>query len=218
MDHQKHYLICCGVLKKEIERLIADDCLIVEPLYLDVGLHVNPDELKKQLVQAIDRCSEDDSRAIIVVYGDLCHPNMKEIVGNYSNVTKVDALNCIDCLLGGHGKLRDIDPNWDYFYLSPGWMPSSLRKSPTFNSFFNSYNDEQKKAMLCKLKGIIIFDTMDDLDGLKAEIEEFTSDVGLPIISIKTVGLEGLKGLITEAIQNHRGRPTSLDKNSKLNT
>ena len=50
MDHQKPYLVCCGVLKKEIARLIADDCLAVEPLYLDVGLHVNPDELKKQLI------------------------------------------------------------------------------------------------------------------------------------------------------------------------
>jgi len=211
MDHQKHYLICCGVLKKEIERLIADDCLPVEPFYLDVGLHVNPAELKKQLIQAIEKYSKDVSRAIIVVYGDLCHPNMKEIMGNYSNVTKVDALNCIDCLLGGHGKLLDIDPNWDYFYLSPGWMPSSLRESPIFNSFFNSFNDEQKKAMLCKLKGVIIFDTLGDLDGFRGEIEELTNFVGLPIVSTKTIGLEGLKGLITEAIQNHPGRPKGED-------
>ena len=205
MNYQKPWLICCGVLKKEIERLIADDCLPVEPLYLDVGLHVDPEELKKQLIQAIEKCSEDSSRAISIVYGDLCHPNMKEIVGNYSNVTKVDALNCIDCLLGGHGKLCDIDPNWDYFYLSPGWMPSNLRESPAFNSFFNSFSDEQKKAMLCKLKGIIIFDTIDDLDDFRGEMEELASSVGLPIVSTKTVGLEGLRGVITEALQKNTG-------------
>jgi hypothetical protein len=111
MDYHKPYLVCCGVLKKEVERLIANGYLSVEPLYLDVGLHVNPDELKKQLVKAIDKCSADVSRAIIVVFGDLCNPNMKEIVGSYSNVVKVDALNCIDCLLGGHGRLRGVDPN-----------------------------------------------------------------------------------------------------------
>jgi hypothetical protein len=203
MDYNKPYLICCGVLKKEIERLIADGRLLLEPVYMDAGLHVDPEELKKQLVKTIDKCSADGSRAIIVVYGDLCHPNMKEIVGNYDNVTKVDALNCIDCLLGGHGRLCSIDPNWEYFYLSPGWLPSSLRESPKFNSFFNSYSDEQKKAMISKMKGVIIFDTLGDLDSLKAEIEEFTGDVRLPVISIKTVGLDGLRDVVTEAIQNH---------------
>ena len=202
MDIKKPYLICCGVLKKEIERLITDDFLPVEPLYLDVGLHINPDELKKQLIQAIENCSEDGSRAIIVVYGDLCHPNMKEILGSYSKVVKVDALNCIDCLLGGHGKLLDIDPNWEYFYLSPGWMPTSLRESPVFNSFLNSFDDEQKKAVLSKLKGIIAFDTLEDIGGFRGEVEELATDVGLPITSIKTIGLEGLKGLINETIQD----------------
>lgn len=201
MDYQKPRLICCGVLRKEIEHLIADGLLTVEPLYLDVGLHVDPDKLKKQLVQTIEKCSEDDSRAIIVVYGDLCHPNMKEIMSNYSNVVKVDALNCIDCLLGGHGKLCDIDPNWEYFYLSPGWMPSYLRKSPSFDSFFNSFSDEQKKAMLCKLNGIIIFDTLGNLDEFKDEAEELASSVGLPIISTKPVGLEGLRSILSEAIK-----------------
>lgn len=106
MNNQKPYLICCGVLRKEIEQLIADDCLSVNPLYLDVGLHVNPDELQKQLTQIIEKCKQEGSTSIIVVYGDLCHPNMKEILGSYSNTTKVDALNCIDCLLGGHSKLK----------------------------------------------------------------------------------------------------------------
>jgi hypothetical protein len=136
---------------------------------------------------------------------------MKQLIGNYDNVTKVDALNCIDCLLGGHGRLRGVDPNWEYLYLSPGWPPSSLRESPKFNSFFNSYSDEQKKAMISKnegshylrYEGAIIFDTLGDLDSLKAEIEQFTGDVKLPVISIKTVGLDGLKDVVAEAIQRN---------------
>jgi len=34
---------------------------------------------------------------------------MQALMNEFSTV-KVDALNCIDCLLGGHGKVLDIAP------------------------------------------------------------------------------------------------------------
>ena len=34
----------------------------------------------------------------------------------------VDGLNCIDCLLGGNGKLLDIDPDRRFFFLTPGFL------------------------------------------------------------------------------------------------
>ncbi len=55
--------------------------------------------------------------------------------------------------------------------------------------------------MYSGLKGIMAFDTLGDPDGFRGELEEFASHVGLPIASTRKVGLEGLKGLITEAIQ-----------------
>ena len=195
----KPYLICCGVLQQEMERLIAGGYLSVEPVYLDVGLHAEPEKLKEQLVKAIDRCSADGPRPIIVVYGDLCYPGMKQLIGNYANVTKVDALNCIDCLLGGHGQLCSIDPNWEYFYLSPGWLPSSLKASPVFRSLFDNFSD-QHKAMLGNMKGIIVFDTLDDPDGFRAEVEEFAGTIGLPVTRLETIGLEGLKSVVSEAM------------------
>ena len=77
MDYQRPCLICCGILKKEIEKLIEDSQLPVEPFFLEAGLHVDYGELGKQLKQAIKECSKDSSRGIIVVYGDLCHLQMK---------------------------------------------------------------------------------------------------------------------------------------------
>jgi len=49
MDYQKPYLVCCGILRKEIEKLIEDGQLPVEPFFLEAGLHVNPDELEEQV-------------------------------------------------------------------------------------------------------------------------------------------------------------------------
>jgi len=200
MDYQRPYLICCGILKKEIEKLIEDSQLPVEPFFLEAGLHVNPDELEEQLTQAIEECSKDSSRGIIVVYGDLCHLQMKEIIGKYDNVVKVDALNCIDCLLGGHGKLSEVDPNYDYFYLSPGWMPSNLKANPRFSPIFYGPSPEEIKQQFSKIKGILLFDSLEDLDESKNEIEEFSNHTGLPILGKKLAGLDRLKDFILETI------------------
>ncbi len=174
MDYQRPYLVSCGILKKEVEKLIEYSRLPVEPFFLETSLHIDPDELEKQLTQAIEGCSKDSSRGIIVVYGDLCHPKMKEIIGDYGNVVRVDALNCIDCLLGGHGKLLEIDPNYDYFYLSPGWMPSSLKENPRFKPMFDRLSSGEGRQRFSKLKGILLFDSLENLDEFKDEIEEFS--------------------------------------------
>ena len=201
MDYQRPYLICCGILQKEVEKLIEDGKLPVEPFFLEAGLHTDYSELGKQLKQAIKGCSKGSSRGIIVVYGDLCHPKMKEIIRHYDNVVKVDALNCIDCLLGGHGKLLDIDPNYDYFYLSPGWVPSNLKTNPLFSSIFYGTSAEEIRQQFSKIKGILFFDSLEDLDKFKNEIEEFSNYTGLPILGKKVVGLERFKDLILETMR-----------------
>jgi len=208
MEYQKPYLICCGILKKEIEKLIEDSQLPVEPVFLEAGLHINPDELEEKLKQAIERYSKDSSRGIIVVYGDLCHPRMKEIIGKHDNVVKVDALNCIDCLLGGHGKLSEVDPNYDYFYLSPGWMPSNLKANPRFCPIFYEPSPEEIKQQFSKIKGILLFDSLKDLDEFKDEIEEFSSHTGLPVLDKKVTGLDRLKDFILETIKRLKNART----------
>jgi hypothetical protein len=136
----------------------------------------------------------------VVVYGDLCHPRIKKIVGKYSNSTKVDALNCIDCLLGGHGKLLQVDPNSDHFYLSPGWMSSNLKKNIRFRQVFD-WSQKEMKNLFANLKGVIILDSLENLHEFKNDIEEFSSNTGLPVKSKKAVGIHGLEIAILEALK-----------------
>jgi len=194
------YLISCGILKKEIEKLIELGSLHVKPCFLGAGLHTDYDELERELTQAIEEFSKDKSRGIVVVYGDVCHPNMISMIRRYSDVVKVDALNCIDCLLGGHGRLLKIDSSHDYFYLSPGWLPSNLKTITPFKSFFE-WGKEEAKKRFSKLKGIILFDPLGDLNEFKDEIKEFSNYTGLPVLDNKVVGLDGLKDVIFEAIK-----------------
>jgi len=44
---------------------------------------------------------------------------MKKLAEEYG-IVKVDALNCIDCQLGGKGAFLEADPQHDLLFLSPG--------------------------------------------------------------------------------------------------
>ena len=192
-------LISCGILEREINRLMDCVSLRVEPHFLEASLHVDYDMLKRELTRAIEECSGDMSREIVVVYGDLCHPDMEDIIGKYGNVVKVDALNCIDCLLGGHGRLLEIDPNHEYFYLSPGWIPSNLKMDALFNRFFERDTNEVKK-LFSGLEGIILLDSLGDLNEFEDEINKFSRHTGLPVLKKIIVGIDGLQDGILEAL------------------
>ncbi len=191
-------LISCGILQQEIRKLIEEKRLDVEPVFLDAGLHVVYAELEKALTSALEKHSEHAPNGIIVVYGDMCHHGIKRIVKKYGNTVKVDALNCIDCLLGGHQKLLEADPDCSHFYLSPGWMPSNLKKSKHFRGIFD-WDMEGIKEQFEHLEGVIIIDSLGNLDELKGDIQEFCVNTGLQVKETKAAGLNGLKTVIDEA-------------------
>ncbi|MCW4016200.1 MAG: DUF1638 domain-containing protein [Candidatus Bathyarchaeota archaeon] len=187
-------------MRKEIEKLIEQKQLDVDVHFLDAGLHVVYAELEKEIVSALKKAKDHAENGIVVVYGDMCHPRIKKIVKQYRNAVKVDALNCIDCLLGGHKNLLQADPKCSYFYLSPGWMPSNLKQTEYFREIFD-WNLEGIKEQFEHLNGLIIIDSLDNLNELKSDIEEFSENTGLAVKETKTVGLDGLKSVIDEAIK-----------------
>ena len=115
---------------------------------------------------------------------------MKELVNDYG-IVKVDAINCIDCLFGGKGELLQTDPEHKYLFLSPEWI-----------NFWNKFEQsgENLKERNAMLEGIVLLDTLGDLDDYGDEIQKISSATGLPILEKKKVGLQGLQNVIEEAI------------------
>ena len=195
-------------MQKEIEKLLEEKRLDVDVVFLDAGLHAVYADLEKALTSALEKHADNAQDGIIVVYGDMCHYNIKRIIKNCRNTVKVDALNCIDCLLGGHQKLLELDPNGNHFYLSPGWMPSNLKKIKNFREIFDWDIEDIKEQFEC-LSGVIIIDSLDNLDELESDITEFCVNSGLQVKETKTVGLEGLKAVIDEAAKKLQNKNQS---------
>ncbi|MEJ2281427.1 MAG: DUF1638 domain-containing protein [Candidatus Bathyarchaeota archaeon] len=193
----KPYLICCSALKDEIEKLsLIEDYNIV---FLGMTLHSDCDHLEQKLRKVITKCAEKSFSKVTLVYGDYClGPNdkMKKLARKY-NARKVDALNCIDCLLGGNGNYLKLDPESKMIFLSPGWIKY-------FDYYLKSTSKEAQEffiSLFGGLEGIILLDTLGNLKDYEDKIKNFVDITGLEILKTTKIDTRNLKNLIMRALK-----------------
>ena len=198
-DKPKPCLVSCSVLKNEIEKLVQKGEIDAELVFVSKYFHVDYVELEKNLRRVLEKTVERFPGNVILVYGDFClgmDNEMEKITREYGLV-KVDAVNCIDCQLGGKGKFLEADPDHDLLFLSSGMtdffshMRDLMRKQ--------NLGEESLKMMFNGLRGIILLDTLGDPEKLKHDVQKL--DTGLLILETRRVGIENVKNVIQEAIE-----------------
>lgn len=194
-------LVSCSVLKEEIQQIVKQGDLDAELVFVSKYFHVDYELLQKNLEKVVEKARSRFPGKVILVYGDLClglSNEMQAFTGKHE-ITKVDALNCIDCQLGGKGKFLDADPNHDLMFLGPGMI-----------EFFKHFKEKMKKEnideelftkLFTGIKGIVIIDTLGEAKKIREEIEKLNTN--LAILETKEIGLENLKQVIQEAIERN---------------
>jgi hypothetical protein len=157
--------------------------------------------LEKNLREVLKRTLPRFSGRVILVYGDLClgtNNEMKELAEEYG-VIKVDAVSCIDCLLGGKGKFFEADPTHKLLLLDPGMID--------FFKYFKKkarqegVDEDALRQFFSGLKGIMLLDTLGEAEKNIEEIAKL--NFGLPVLETKKIGLDNLKLVISEAIERN---------------
>jgi len=196
-------MIACGILQKEIDRLLELGEIDVEVHYLSKSLHTDYSRLQEALSGALIKRLPKAPGGIVVVYGDVClgfNGEMQALVEKHG-VVKVDGLNCIDCLLGGKGRLLEIDPEHKMLFLNSGFI-----------HFMDKIWDRPREEILNMfnmLDGIVLVDALGDLDMYRDRIDTISEKTGLPILERKNVGLNGLKAVVQDALK--RGGPCRIN-------
>jgi len=206
-EKTKPCLVSCSVLKEELEKLVKQGDLDADLVFVSKYFHVDYEVLERNLRKVVEKSLSRFPGGIILVYGDLClGPNdeMKKLTEEYG-VVKVDALNCVDCLLGGKGKVSEADPDHDLLFLYPGMI-----------GFFSHFKEKAKQEnvdeeafnkLFSGVKGIALLDTLGEPDKSKAEIEKLHT--GLKVLETKAIGLEKLKQLLLEVIERNKQKNRS---------
>jgi hypothetical protein len=151
----------------------------------------------------IERALKSHPGNVILVYGDLClgmDNEMRKLAEEYG-IVKIDALNCIDCQLGGKGEFLKADPNHDLLFLSPGMTDFFSHARDTMRK--EGMDEASLKQFFSGLRGIIILDTLGNDDKLKLEIAKL--DTGLEIVETWRLGCGKVKNVIQEAIRRNSG-------------
>lgn len=172
--------------------MISRGDIIVQPVFLNKYLHMDYEKLHDALKASLRKHGE---RKPVVIYGDAClgfKGEMKALM-NECDAVKVDALNCIDCLLGGHGKLLEMDPDHRLFFVTPAFLK--------FSETLITGTKEENHRRFNMLKGIMILDSLDDMARHWNRIEHFSDQTGLPVLEHLKVGLAGVKTIVEEALQ-----------------
>lgn len=200
----KPCLVSCSILKEELEKLVKQGDLDVDLVFVSKYFHVDYEVLEKNLRKVVEKSLSRSPGGIILVYGDLClGPNdeMKKLTEEYGLV-KVDALNCVDCLLGGKGKVLEADPDHDLLFLFQGMIG--------FFSHFKekaqqeNIDEETFNKLLSGLKGIALLDALGEPQKNKEEIEKLHT--GLKVLETEAIGLNHLKQLLLEVVERSKQR------------
>jgi len=101
--------------------------------YTTPGLHENPRELEKQLVQRVEKAKEKAQKVIVVYGGKFCYVNgnqptrtMKAIIQELGpEVGRVNASHCVDMLAGEAEReqiAREMAGEEKVWWMTPGWI------------------------------------------------------------------------------------------------
>jgi hypothetical protein len=196
-------LVSCSVLREELEKLVKQGGLDAELVFVSKFFHVDYAELENNLRKVLEHTLKRFNGQVILVYGDLClgqDNEMKKLSQEYG-VAKVDALNCIDCQLGGKGKFLEADKEHNLMFMGPGMI--GFFKGMKEKMLKNGVDEATFTNMFSGIKGFVLLDTCGDGDEWRMELEKL--GMGLEVIETRKIGLENIKRVVLDALEHsHR--------------
>jgi Protein of unknown function (DUF1638) len=205
----KPCIVSCSVLKDEIRKLVKEGKLNADLLFVSKYFHIDYAQIEKHLRLVIERALKSHPENVVLVYGDLClgmNNEMKKLAEEYG-IIKVDALNCIDCQLGGKGVFLEADPHHDLIFLSPGMTDFFSHAKEMM--LREGMDETALKQLFSGIRGIVILDTLGISAELKARIERL--DTGLLVLETRAIGCDNVENVIRDAIQRNEKRGQNRD-------
>jgi len=121
-------IVSCDVFSKEIEAFY--DTIKYKPMHMeffDAGLHITPNEMKRQLQERIDNCEKEYNPDYLLLLAGLCGNATLKLQTSSSKLVIPRIHDCISIFLGSSEKyleLKKVKPC--AYFSSPGWVKSKL--------------------------------------------------------------------------------------------
>jgi hypothetical protein len=200
--NEKFCLVSCSVLKSELQKLVKEGKIDVDLVFVSKNFHVDYALVEQNVRKVLDHTLKRYPRRVVLVYGDLCmgqDNEMKRLAQEYG-VVKVDALNCIDCQLGGKGSVEKADPAHKWMFMGPGMIDFFKDMRPQLAK--QGLDEEAIKRMFSGVQGFVVLDTVGNGEELKQQLERL--DMGVKVVETRKIGCENIRLLVLEAIDKSK--------------
>lgn len=192
MPECKGVLLGCGILKKEVEFLIAKNGWPLDTDFLDSSLHVNFEKLERELQSGLRR---NQGREVVVFYG-ACHPHMDNML-KVANTFRTEGQNCVEMLLGREKFMEELARG--AFFLLEDW---ALRWDEAIGNTFGHNPDVVREIFQLSNKSLLCLRTPCSGDFSK-EAGEIGIKTGLPVRWMDA-GLEHLEEVLRCAVERQQ--------------
>ncbi len=172
-------------------------------VYVSKFFHIDYTALENNLRKVLEQTLKRYQDKIVLVYGDLClgqDNEMKKLAEEYG-ISKVDAVNCIDCQLGGKGKFFEADPEHNLMFMGPGMI--GFFKHAKEQMLKEGVDEAAFANMFSGIKGIVLLDTCGDAEKCVQDLKD--SNIDLKILETRKIGLDNVKQVILDAINHANG-------------
>ena len=202
-EKSKICLVACSVLKEEIQQLQNRGRLDVDVVFVSKFFHIDYTALENNLRRVLEQIKKTVKGKTILVYGDLClgqDGEMKKLANEYG-ISKVDAVNCIDCQLGGKGKFFEADPEHNLMFMGPGMI--GFFKHAKEQMLKEGVDEAAFANMFSGIKGIVLLDTCGDAEKCVQDLKD--TGINLEILETRKIGLDNVKQVILDATNHSKG-------------
>lgn len=152
-NERRFLLIACRVLWREFNYYSAQSPHDIAIVYLEQGLHDEPDRLRACVQDEIQRASGKPFDAVLLGYG-LCSNGIVGLRADSARLVVPRAHDCITFLLGSKERYRAwFDEQPGTYWYSPGWidcceMPGPERLARIRREYVEKYGEENAEYLI----------------------------------------------------------------------
>ena len=175
----------------------------MDVIFVSKFFHIDYTALENNLRRVLEQIKKTVKGKTILVYGDLClgqDGEMKKLANEYG-ISKVDAVNCIDCQLGGKGKFFEADPEHNLMFMGPGMI--GFFKHAKEQMLKEGVDEAAFANMFSGIKGIVLLDTCGDAEKCVQDLKD--TGINLEILETRKIGLDNVKQVILDATNHSKG-------------
>ena len=203
MNFENIAIVSCGTLSPELNYLRQEGFLNPAHLYFTTpGLHEDPRELEKQLIDKIRKAQEKTEKILVVYGGKFCYVNTGDVTRTIDtiiheqggHIARINATHCMD-MLAGKEQRQELANGEKVLWLTPGWIKFRHQVYKGWDKGLANENFPKHTG------GAMVLDAIGFMDQYMAEkpeeLLEYSDWMGIPIQPCP-ITLERFKSLLQE--------------------